>query len=183
MNPLAERFAAILTRVYGECERVADLAAAAARAGELLRAANAKRIAHSDAAEAIAVATQACAQLGGEARLLPANASRDELLQADAGITTAQLGIAETGTLVLASAAERHRLASLLPKLHVAILPVSRLVPSLGDAFAALAPAGQPSSRTITFVTGPSRTADIELELVVGVHGPSRLVVLLVESL
>ncbi|MFM1873240.1 MAG: hypothetical protein RL398_2662 [Planctomycetota bacterium] len=180
MTELAERFATVLTRVFGQCERVADLDAAARRIAELLGEVGATRVALSDAAEV--ARTVAPLRAGGSITFLPHDAARDELLQADVGITTAQFGIAETGTLVLASAHERHRLASLLPKLHIALLPVSRLVGSLGDALARLAPSGTPQSRAITFVTGPSRTADIELELVVGVHGPSRLVVLLVET-
>ncbi|MBL8755761.1 MAG: LUD domain-containing protein, partial [Planctomycetes bacterium] len=111
------------------------------------------------------------------------DAPRDELLAADAGVTFAQHGIAETGTLVLTSAHEQNRLASLLPALHVAVLPGSRLCGTLADAFAALQGVdGSPIARTITFVTGPSRTADIELTLVVGVHGPKTLHVVLVDD-
>jgi L-lactate dehydrogenase complex protein LldG len=65
----------------------------------------------------------------------------------------------------------------------VALLPRSRLLGTLGEALARVRPgAGAPPSRTITFITGPSRTADIELELVVGVHGPKHLTVLLLDS-
>lgn len=174
-----EHFTAILTRVGGRVDRVADLAAASRRIGELLAHAGVQRLLASDAPELRSV-LQA---LPADVRVLPLDAARDESLAAGAGITCAQWGIAETGTLVLASAAERHRLASLLPALHIVVLPVSRLLGSLGEAFARLrAPDGAPVSRTITFVTGPSRTADIELTLVVGVHGPKELHVLLVDS-
>jgi L-lactate dehydrogenase complex protein LldG len=175
----AERFAATLAKVGGVVERVADFAQAAQRARDMLAAANVRTLARSDAPELAGV----CAGLPSTTRVLAVDAPRDELLAADAGLTTAQWGIAETGTLVLVSALEQHRLASLLPPLHVAILPVSRLLGTLGDAFAALrAPDGRLASRTITFVTGPSRTADIELTLVVGVHGPKALHVLLVDG-
>lgn len=105
--------------------------------------------------------------------------AREELFALDAGITTAQWGIAETGSLVLRSGAERHRLLSLLPPLHIAILPAGRILDTLGDALLRLraSPAGPDAA--VTFITGPSRTADIELTLVVGVHGPQRLHVLL----
>lgn len=174
----AERFAAVLTKVFGHVERVADLRAAAARTAAILAAANARSLALSDAPELREVA----AALPRDLRQLPHDAPRHDLLAADAGLTMAQWGIAETGTLVLESAREQHRLASLLPALHVVILPCSRLLGTLAEAMVRLQPDGAPSSRTITFVSGPSRTADIELELVVGVHGPKLLHVLLVDD-
>jgi len=115
------------------------------------------------------------------ARLLPerlVDLSRDELFSCDAGVTTAQWGIAETGTLVLESARERSRLASLVPPVHVAILSTRCICPSLGDALARV----DPASHAITLITGPSRTSDIELTLVVGVHGPQTVHVLLLEE-
>lgn len=178
--PVSERaalFAAVLNRIGGRAEIVADLATATARIAGLLAEHGVQRLAISDAPE---LAGMTPAWSPGR-RLLPSDAPREELLAADAGVTFAQLGIAETGTLVLATAKEQNRLASLLPALHLAVLPCSRLCGSLGDAFAALVDAdGAPRSRTVTFVTGPSRTADIELTLVVGVHGPKALHVLLV---
>ncbi|MFY9341186.1 MAG: LUD domain-containing protein [Planctomycetota bacterium] len=173
------RFTAVLTGIGGRVDRVADLPAAAATVRAMLAAANVQRVAFSDAPE-LATFTRG---LPPATTVLPANAPRDELLAADAGVTFAQWGIAETGTLVLESAREQHRLASLLPALHIAVLPCARLLGTLGDAFAALrGPGGAPASRTITFVTGPSRTADIELTLVVGVHGPKLLHVVLVDQ-
>ncbi|MCB9885831.1 MAG: lactate utilization protein [Planctomycetes bacterium] len=177
---LAERFTAVLTRVFGRCETVADLPAATARVQELIEELDATVLAGSDAPE---VTTVLAALPGGGTRL-PHDAPREQLLAADIGLTTAQLGIAETGTLVLESGREQHRLVSLLPKVHIALLPRSRLVGSLVDAFAHLSPSGgPPRARAITFITGPSRTADIELELVVGVHGPKQLIVLILDTL
>ena len=100
------------------------------------------------------------------------------LLDADAGLTSCQLAIGETGTLLLDSSAERHRLVSLLPRLHIALCRADQIVATLGEALARIGEEGPPP--TVTLVTGPSRTADIELELVVGVHGPEELHVLLV---
>ncbi|KAA3611470.1 MAG: hypothetical protein DWQ01_05100 [Planctomycetota bacterium] len=101
-----------------------------------------------------------------------------ELLEAEAGLSEAQLGIAETGTLVLDGEQENHRLTSLVPPVHIAFLSSKNIVLHLGEA---LSRAQQARSfpRTLTFITGPSRTADIELTLVVGVHGPRELVVFL----
>ena len=105
---------------------------------------------------------------------------REDQLEAGVGLTEAQLAIAETGTLVLRSDNEEHRLASLLPRVHIAVLNVRDLVPELGEALAKLQTDGIPP--VITFITGPSRTGDIELTLVVGVHGPEILHVVLVDE-
>lgn len=179
--PLAERverFTSILERVGGHVHRVTSLEQARDVAHALLCEAGVTRLLVSDAPEARALA----AGLAGIEQLVPSDA-RERLFAADAGLTTAQWGIAETGTLVLESAREQHRLASLVVPLHLALLPVARLLGTLGEALDAVrAPGGGPASRTITFVTGPSRTADIELELVVGVHGPKSLHVLLLEA-
>ena len=94
----------------------------------------------------------------------------------DVGISTAQAGIAETGTLVLDSAVERHRLVSLVPPVHIAIINASSIVETLGEALTLLQK--KEISPAITFITGPSRTADIELTLAIGVHGPQELYVI-----
>lgn len=174
----ATRFAAMLQQVGGDCEIVHDLAAATRRVTELLAAAEVRSLAVSDAPELAGV----LAALPPTIRVYGPESDRTTLLAADCGLSMAQAGIAETGTLVLVAADERHRLCSLLPPRHIVLLPCSRLCASLGAALAALsAPDGRPRSPTVTFVTGPSRTADIELELVIGVHGPRHLHVLLLE--
>jgi L-lactate dehydrogenase complex protein LldG len=102
-----------------------------------------------------------------------------QLARASAGITGALAGLADTGSLVLTSGPARPRLASLLPPTHVALLSVADLHPSLPAFFAArpdLARAGS----NVVIITGPSRTADIELTPVYGVHGPKVLHVVLI---
>jgi L-lactate utilization protein LutC len=94
----------------------------------------------------------------------------------DVGISTAQAAIAETGTLVLDSSCERHRLVSLVPPVHIAIVNASAIVETLGEALTLLQQ--KEISPAITFITGPSRTADIELTLAIGVHGPQQLYVI-----
>lgn len=100
-----------------------------------------------------------------------------DLFKYDVGITTAQAAIAETGTLVLDSSVERNRLVSLVPPVHIAILNSSRIYQTLGETLTALQ-SGEEVSPAITFITGPSRTADIELTLAIGVHGPQELYVI-----
>ncbi|HET6974039.1 MAG TPA: LUD domain-containing protein [Pyrinomonadaceae bacterium] len=99
-----------------------------------------------------------------------------DIFHFDVGISTAQAAIAETGTLVLDSACERHRLVSLVPPVHIAIINASAIVETLSDALTFLQK--KEISPAITFITGPSRTADIELTLAIGVHGPQELYVI-----
>lgn len=168
-------FTSMLTRVGGTVDVVADPAAARTRIAALLAENGVRTVACSDAPELRGLLPEATTAL-------PHDAPRDALLAADCGLTSAQFAIAETGTLVLCSGDERHRLASLLPARHVCVLPRSRLRGTLAEVLAAVHHDGAPSSRTITFVTGPSRTADIELTLVVGVHGPKFLHVIVIDD-
>ncbi len=105
----------------------------------------------------------------------------EELFACDVGICTAQAAIAETGTLMLDSEAERHRLVSLLPPVHIAIVEAASIRLTLGEVLAAVEQR-HPLSPTVTFITGPSRTADIELTLAIGVHGPQELYVIVNEG-
>lgn len=92
----------------------------------------------------------------------------DDAAAAEAGITTADFALAETGTLVLGAGPGRPRATSLLPPLHIAVLPEDRIVGTLFD----LLPRLEALPSALAFVTGPSRTADIELTPVRGAHGP-----------
>jgi L-lactate dehydrogenase complex protein LldG len=106
--------------------------------------------------------------------------SASEIFQFDVGITTAQAAIAETGTLVLDSAHERHRLVSLVPPVHIAIIDAAQIYATLSEALNWLR-SNKEISPAVTFITGPSRTADIELTLTIGVHGPQALYVIIKE--
>lgn len=104
-----------------------------------------------------------------------------DMFEYDVGITTAQAAIAETGTLVLDSARERHRLVSLVPPIHVAIVDAASIFRTLAEALTFIHQNGE-ISPAVTFITGPSRTADIELTLAIGVHGPQELYVIVNEG-
>ncbi|MCC7548580.1 MAG: lactate utilization protein C [Burkholderiales bacterium] len=96
------------------------------------------------------------------------------------GITGTFCAVAETGTLMLLSGPDTHPATSLLPETHIAIVPVSRLVRSMEDGWDLLRREKERLPRQVAFVSGPSRTADIELTLVLGIHGPTRVHVVLV---
>jgi L-lactate dehydrogenase complex protein LldG len=106
---------------------------------------------------------------------------------ADLGVTAADVAIAETGTLVVVSGAGRPRSTSLLPACHVAVFDREALVESLlqmGLVLEAWHEGAEPAWRgaAINFITGPSRTADIELTLTRGVHGPKEVHAVFVEQ-
>jgi L-lactate utilization protein LutC len=95
------------------------------------------------------------------------------------GITSADYALANTGTLVMLASPAESRLVSLLPPVHIAIVPASRILTSLDELFTVvLDPASVTSS--MVMITGPSRTADIEQILVRGVHGPGEIHVVIV---
>lgn len=98
------------------------------------------------------------------------------------GITGTFCAIAETGTLMLLSGEQTHPATSLLPETHMAIVPVSRLVRSMEDGWDLLRREHGTLPRQVAFVSGPSRTADIEMTLVLGIHGPYRVHVILVHE-
>jgi L-lactate dehydrogenase complex protein LldG len=105
---------------------------------------------------------------------------------ADLGVTGVDLAVAETGTLVVVSGAGRPRSASLLPPCHVAVFDREPLVESLSQAGLVLeawhdGPVPPWRGASINFITGPSRTADIELTLTRGVHGPREVHAVFVE--
>jgi L-lactate dehydrogenase complex protein LldG len=97
------------------------------------------------------------------------------------GLTGCFCAIAETGTLMLLSGKETPASVSLLPETHVAVVPAERIVATMEDAFALLR-AERPGllPRSINFISGPSRTGDIEQTIVLGAHGPCRIHILIV---
>jgi L-lactate dehydrogenase complex protein LldG len=98
------------------------------------------------------------------------------------GVTVAAAGIAETGTLLLLSAPARPTLLAFLPETAIVVLPSTRVLRAYEDALAELRAAGRPLPRSMSFVTGPSRSGDIEQTLQLGAHGPRQLLILLVDQ-
>ncbi|MBM3542344.1 MAG: lactate utilization protein C, partial [Alphaproteobacteria bacterium] len=88
------------------------------------------------------------------------------------GITAPAFGVAETGTLVLASAPHSPTSPAYLPEAHVAVIRRDAVVATYDDAWAALAAHPDFPPRVVAWITGPSRTADIEQTILLGVHGP-----------
>ena len=110
-----------------------------------------------------------------------ATGMRERLGGIDIALTMADAGIAETGTIVVRSTKEEVRLATMIAETHIAILPASAIVADSYDLEPQLVQwMGQPDYTA--FITGPSRTADIERVLALGVHGPLEMHILILED-
>lgn len=98
------------------------------------------------------------------------------------GLTGCFCATAETGTLVLLSGAQTYASAGLLPETHIALVPASRIVAGHEEAFALIRSERGELPRAVNFVSGPSRTGDIEQTIVLGAHGPYRVHVIVVRG-
>jgi L-lactate utilization protein LutC len=183
---LCERFAAEVNAVGGQAYVVNDAAAAAKQLQWLLSEAGARsaicwkhelldRVELRELLAASGVTIHDYDALAG----LPPAEQRRLLLACDVGITSCDYAIAETGTLMMCSRPGHERVASLLPPMHIAIVEKQQIVPDLIDAIAMLKSPSLPSN--VTFITGPSKTGDIELQLTTGVHGPGKWRVIVVQ--
>ncbi|MCC7498841.1 MAG: lactate utilization protein [Bryobacterales bacterium] len=105
---------------------------------------------------------------------------REVTERADVGITAADYALADTGSLVMLSSHAEARMISLLPMVHLAILPAERILTGLDELYT-LVPDAMERTSSMVLITGPSRTADIEQILVRGVHGPGEIHVVVVE--
>lgn len=172
-SALIERFRQRATQAGASVERVPDAAAAVAAVGEMARRAEAGRVTSTPEGARFAPAG---ALVGG---------SVAEVADAALGVSVARLAVAETGSVLLGSNDPQAGMVGMLAKTHVVVAKASALVSSL-DAAAitvrGLARPGPDQLRYMGFVTGPSRTADIERVLTIGVQGPRALHVVLIEG-
>jgi L-lactate dehydrogenase complex protein LldG len=116
--------------------------------------------------------------------LIDPESCREACFRGDIGISGVDWLIAETGTIVIGAAVREPRSLSLLPPVHVAVATRSQIVADLFDLFDALSSKSHGNGMTscVTLITGPSKTGDIELQLVTGVHGPGEVHVVLIDS-
>jgi L-lactate dehydrogenase complex protein LldG len=143
-------------------------------------------LARLDLAEKLRAWGKAVTVWPGDAGTAGDSGFRDQAFAADVGITGVDFVLAESGTLVLSSATEGAQLASLAPPVHVALYRREQVLGSLEEVLERLpVPRGPDTSmpgRAVVFITGPSRTADIEQILIRGVHGPREVHAILVED-
>ena len=193
---ILERFRVEFERVGGVFYRVASLDEVPAVFGRLAREREARGLVTWHAAALGADLTSALEARGLDVHEMPAGetagaAERERLRAitagADVGLTGVDLAVAETGTLILVSGAGRPRSTSLLPPCHIAVFDRTALVESLRQVGVVLESwhrdgAPPATGAVINFITGPSRTADIELTLTRGVHGPKEVHAIFVEQ-
>lgn len=179
-DDLAERFTASLTAGHGEVHRTGRLDAALDLLGHVLAGLEAEQVAVNAepplngvdlAARWPGIQWRVAGQEGEDLRAVCA--------AADAGITGVDAVLAETGTIVISSGPGKSRLVPLLPPVHIALAPTSKLT---SDLFTWTAGRGGAMPSSLTLISGPSKTADIEQTMAIGVHGPKRLIVILYED-
>jgi L-lactate dehydrogenase complex protein LldG len=144
-----------------------------AKIGAILDAKNARRILLGRGKVVDECDLRSWLQAGAREVIAP-GAAKESLFAAEAAITGVTSLIAETGSLVVATSPEMSRSESLLPPLHIAVARKEQIVPDVFDAFEGYS-ATQPPPSNLVFITGPSKTGDIELKLVQGVHGPGEV--------
>jgi L-lactate dehydrogenase complex protein LldG len=158
-DALVERFVERAAAAGAEVRRARDATAARELAAAWARELGDTAVAGDDGMARAVVAASGLPTVG--------------VAEADVGITGAYRAIAETGTVVLRS--ESGRLAGLLPPVHLALVAEAAVVGGSSDVYRDFS--GAPPAALVQ-VTGPSRTADIEMTLITGVHGPGRLAVM-----
>jgi L-lactate dehydrogenase complex protein LldG len=180
-NDPVGRFAAELAAAGGVCRVVANREAAVAAVLELLRQKSARRIllGTGPVIDALDLASR-LREMGVVTS--DAGADREAWFAADVGVTGVDYLVAETGSIALLTSPRQPRAFSLLPPVHIAVADRGQLLPDLFDLFEqpGVDPANLPAC--VSLITGPSKTGDIELRLVTGVHGPGEVYVVLIDS-
>lgn len=179
VEKLVERFTTELEAIAGEVQRSATMEEASRKLIALMDELGAERIGRTDHA----LCEELTAELPGE-RFIVGQDDPDpkELARLPAGLVAADTLLADTGSSMIACATPHHRLMCYLPPVSIVVAKTDQLaehLPAAWDGIAARA-AGPALRGEFVLITGPSRTADIEKILILGVHGPKRLIVLLV---
>jgi L-lactate dehydrogenase complex protein LldG len=183
---LAERFQSEMTRIGGRFHRATSPESVCAYIEQVAEAEGARSVICSNArlADELGMANRLAAK--GIAFItdptesdIVTNAARAEI-----GVTGVDYALAETGSLVLLARPGQPRSVSLLPPIHIALIRPEQIIRGFDELFELLRADFETTGvkSAVTFITGPSRTADIELTLVVGVHGPQQLHAVLVDG-
>jgi L-lactate dehydrogenase complex protein LldG len=183
-----EEFTRILQEETGVVHRVKDYPAALDKLSEVVKEEGLKKIMASTDDVVAKLDLPAWGKKNGIQVMTPRdfpdrNSFRDAVFdESDAGITGADFAVAESGTLGLIHNSDQARLVSLAPILHIAIVPVDRMYPVYEEIAEKVFgnQAGAPLPSQFVFITGPSMTGDIQGQLFKGMHGPRKIIVILV---
>lgn len=178
VDDLVDRFEGELVAVGGEFHRCKASGAAEVLGDILSERAGAKVLLTRE--DGVPSGVSGAITAAGCEHLPWPEAGREGAAAADVGVTSARWAVAETGSVVVTAEAPGGRAPSLLPAAHVAFVPVDRLVPTVAEVFKRIGAAGELPSNLV-LVTGPSKSADIGMELALGVHGPGETHVVIVE--
>lgn len=171
-----ERFQEMCAAAGGQVYVVADQAAARQQVAELVAARQARHVLLDGSALVTALDLERVLAAAGRTITRASAASKEACFDADIGITGVDWLIAETGSIVLRSRPAEPRSVSLLPPVHIAVANRRQILPDLFDLFASSGVAsGAELPSGMVLITGPSKTGDIELRLVTGVHGPGEV--------
>lgn len=179
---LLARFRTEFSNAGGQLHVVSDAAAAAEVILDLVRSRSIHRaiLGRSNLLDALSM-SEPLKRAGVDLReVTPDSSESKEGFAAEVGLSAVDYLIAETGSIVLASRPEQPRSLSLLPPIHIAVAERRQLLPDLFDLFAALGTQTNDLPACLSIITGPSKTGDIELRLVTGVHGPGEVHVVLI---
>jgi len=185
---LITRFTVEATAVRAQVHRVADKLQLVDRITEICAENKEQEIALSGAELLGEIDLAAAFAARGFSTFVPGESAHEKLVarlaNCGVGVTAADYAIAETGTIVLSSDELNALLVSLLPAVHIAVLRSSQILGTLDEVISKLRQqriGGVDPSRSVTFITGPSRTSDVELVLSIGVHGPKELRVIILD--
>lgn len=176
-----EEFVCNATAASAEIHRVRDYAAAGEIVLTLCRELQARKIVAVGAQESAAVAAVYTAlETAGCEVYTDKFAIAEQAPTADVGISTAEFGVGETGSVCIDAYSYEARVVGMLPPVHIVFLPAWAMVRDVTTAFQVISRVFQRGYAG--FITGPSRTADIERVLTLGCHGPSRFIIIAVEE-
>lgn len=179
INQLYERFKTQIEGVNAECYRVTEAGEISDLLAGILQSKGVKTISLYESP--LTQAGQLKDKLTAAGFEVHTGDLLDATAQDDAGITEVNWGIAELGTLVQVAPEVDNRLCSTLVPIHVALLKTSAIVPELDDMLATIQNLPQ-IPEFVGFITGPSRSSDIERILEIGVHGPEQVIAILVDQ-
>ncbi len=184
---LVQRFMDKHTVLSGKPHRVASAGIAAEIVAEVLSAAGAHRVALANLdPELCSAVEQRATALAIEVikEPYPASSLPHSIDEAQVGVTGMAFGIAQTATLAEVATNDAQRLVSALPRIHIGVVYAKDIVESLEDAAPLLRSIFEqnPANCAVSFISGPSRTGDIELKLTLGVHGPGEQHAIIIED-